>query len=51
MGRPLEFQKGKLSLGIANNKGLEIEQMKLKNFRNNIIIGFFGVVIISLLVF
>jgi len=42
---------GKLSLGVGNNKNLEIEQMKLKNFRNNIIIGFFGIVIISLLVF
>ena len=42
--------EGKLSLGI-NNKSLEIEQIKLKNFRNNIIIGFFGVVIICLLVF
>ena len=42
---------GKLNLGIGNNKNLEIEQMKLKNFRNNIIIGFFGIVIISLLVF
>ena len=43
--------EGKMSLGISNNKSLEIEQMKLKNFRNNIIIGFFGIVIISLLVF
>jgi ubiquinone biosynthesis protein len=43
--------EGKLSLGIGNNKGLEIEQMKLKNFRNNIIIGFFGIVIMFLLVF
>ncbi|MDA9180830.1 2-polyprenylphenol 6-hydroxylase [Pelagibacteraceae bacterium] len=43
--------EGKLNLGIGNNKGLEIEQMKLKNFRNNIIIGFFGIVIVSLLVF
>jgi ubiquinone biosynthesis protein len=43
--------EGKLNLGINNNKSLEIEQMKLKNFRNNIIIGFFGIVIISLLVF
>ena len=43
--------EGKLNLGISNNKSLEIEQMKLKNFRNNIIIGFFGIVIISLLVF
>ena len=43
--------EGKLNLGIGNNKNLEIEQMKLKNFRNNILIGFFGIVIISLLVF
>jgi ubiquinone biosynthesis protein len=43
--------EGKLSLGISGNKGLEIEQMKLKNFRNNIIISFFGIVIICLLLF
>ena len=43
--------EGKLNLGISGNKGLEIEQMKLKNFRNNIIISFFGIVIICLLVF
>ena len=43
--------EGKLSLGISGNKGLEIEQMKLKNFRNNIIISFFGIVIMCLLVF
>jgi ubiquinone biosynthesis protein len=43
--------EGKLSLGVSGNKSLEIEQMKLKNFRNNIIIGFFGIVIICLLVF
>ena len=43
--------EGKLNLGVSNNKNLEIEQMKLKNFRNNIIISFFGIVIISLLVF
>jgi ubiquinone biosynthesis protein len=42
--------EGKLSLGL-NNKSLEIEQMKLRNFRNNIIIGFFGIVILALLVF
>jgi ubiquinone biosynthesis protein len=43
--------EGKLSLGIGNNKSLEIEQFKLKNFRNNVIIGFFGIGIICLLVF
>jgi ubiquinone biosynthesis protein len=42
---------GKLDLGHGNNKSLEIEQMKLKNFRNNIIIAFFGIVIVILLVF
>jgi hypothetical protein len=43
--------EGKLNLGLGNNKNLEIVQMKLKQFRNNIIIGFFGVVIFILLVF
>ncbi len=43
--------EGKLNLGFKNNKSLEIEQMKLKNLRNNLIISFFGVVILSLLVF
>ena len=43
--------EGKLNLVPSGNKNLEIEQMKLKNFKNNIIIGFFGIVIIALLVF
>ena len=43
--------EGKLNLGLGNNKNLKIEQMKLKNFRNNLIIGFFGIVIVILLVF
>ena len=43
--------EGKLNLGLKNNKNLEIEQMRLKNFRNNIIISFFGIVIVLLLVF
>jgi ubiquinone biosynthesis protein len=43
--------EGKLTLGLVGNKSLEIEQMKLKNFRNNVIISFFGIVIICLLVF
>ena len=43
--------EGKLNLAIGANKNLEIEQIKLKNFRNNIIISFFGIVIIFLLVF
>ena len=43
--------EGKLNLAIGNNKNLEIEQIKLRNFRNNIIISFFGIVIVFLLVF
>tara|TARA_X000001036_G_scaffold352068_1_gene333148 strand:- start:261 stop:1820 length:1560 start_codon:yes stop_codon:yes gene_type:complete len=43
--------EGKLNLGLGNNKNLEMEQMKLKNFKNNLIIGFFGIVILILLVF
>jgi ubiquinone biosynthesis protein len=42
--------EGKLNIGLGNNKNLEMEQMKLKNFRNNLIIGFFGIVIFILLV-
>ena len=36
---------------LSNNKGLEIEEMKLKNLRNNIIISLLGIVIAVLLVF
>ena len=43
--------EGKLNLGAGNNKNLVIEQMKFKNFRNNIIISFFAIVIVILLVF
>jgi ubiquinone biosynthesis protein len=42
--------EGKLNLGI-NNRNLEMEQMRLKNFRNNVLISFFGIVIVFLLVF
>ena len=43
--------EGKLNIGLKNNKSFEFEEMKLKNFRNNIIISFFGIVIVILLVF
>ena len=43
--------EGKLNLAVGTNKNLEMEQMKLKNFRNNIVISFFGIVIVFLLVF
>ncbi len=42
---------GNMNLAIGTNKNLELEQMKIKNFRNNIVISFFGVVIVFLLVF
>ena len=45
------MSEGKLNLPIGANKSLEIEQMKLKNFRNNILMSFFGIVIVFLLVF
>jgi ubiquinone biosynthesis protein len=43
--------EGKLNLGLKNSRGLEIEEMKLKKLRNNIIISFLGIVIAILLVF
>ena len=43
--------EGNLNLAIGTNKNLELEQMKIKNFRNNIVISFFGVVIVFLLEF
>ncbi|MDC3127436.1 2-polyprenylphenol 6-hydroxylase [Candidatus Pelagibacter bacterium] len=38
--------EGKLNIGSRVNKNLEIEEMRLKNFRNNLIISFFGIVIV-----
>ena len=43
--------EGKLNLTVAGSRNLEIEQMKLRSFRNNIVISFFGIVIVFLLVF
>ena len=43
--------EGKLNIGFGGNKNLEAEQMKLKNFKNNLIISFLGIVIFILLVF
>ena len=43
--------EGKLNLGVKNNKSLELEEMKLKSLKNNIIISILGVVIFILLVF
>ena len=43
--------EGKLNLGIKNNKSLEVQEMRLKTLRNNIIVSFLGIVIVVLLVF
>ena len=43
--------EGKLNLTNTNNSTLEIEKLRLKSFRNNILISIFGVVIILFVVF
>ena len=43
--------EGKLNLGLKNSRGLEVQEMRLKSLRNNIIISFLGIVIAVLLVF
>jgi ubiquinone biosynthesis protein len=43
--------EGKLNLGLKNNKTLEVQEMRIKSLRNNIIISFLGIVIVILLVF
>ncbi len=43
--------EGKLNLGLSNRNSLEMEELKIKNFRNNIIISLLGVVILSFIVF
>ena len=43
--------EGKLNITNSNNSSLEIERLRLKSFRNNILISLLGVVILSLIVF
>ena len=43
--------EGKLKLTNTNNSTLEIEKLRLKSFRNNILISILGVVIILFVVF
>ncbi len=43
--------EGKLNLTNSTNTSLEIEKLRLKSFRNNILISILGVVIISFVVF
>ncbi len=42
--------EGKLNMTNSNNSTLEIEKLRLKSFRNNILISIFGVVIILFVV-
>ena len=39
--------EGKLNLNVSNNKGLEMEKIKLKSLRNNIIISILTIVIFN----
>ncbi len=43
--------EGKLNLSNSGNTSLEIEKLRLKSFRNNILISILGIVIISFVVF
>ncbi len=43
--------EGKLNLAQGNNSSLEIERLRLKSFRNNIMISILGLVILTLVVF
>ena len=43
--------EGKLNLIPSNKSSLEIEELKIKSFRNNILILILGIVIFGLLVF
>ena len=43
--------EGKLNVIASKSKRLEMEQIRIKNFTNNFIISFLGIVILALLVF
>ena len=43
--------EGKLNLTNSNNSSLEIEKLRIRSFRNNILISILGIVILSLVVF
>ena len=43
--------EGKLNVIASKSKRLEMEQIRIKNFTNNLIISFLGIVILALLVF
>ncbi len=43
--------EGKLNISSNGSSSLQLEKIKIKNFRNNVIISILSVVIVSLLVF
>ena len=43
--------EGKLNLTNTNNTSLEVEKLKIRSFRNNVLISILGVVILTLVVF
>ena len=43
--------EGKLNLNALNGKSFEVEELKLRNLRNNMIIIFLGIVIGLFIVF
>ena len=43
--------EGKLNLNALNGRNFEVEELKLKNLRNNMIIVFLGIVIFVFIVF
>ena len=43
--------EGKLNLTNQSSNSLEIEKLKIKGFRNSVIITIFGVVILGFIVF
>ena len=43
--------EGKLNLSALNGRNFELEELKLKNLRNNMIIVFLGIVIGLFIVF
>ena len=45
------LSEGKLNLYVADGKNFELEELKMKNLRNNIIITFLGIVIGLFIVF
>jgi ubiquinone biosynthesis protein len=43
--------EGKLNLTNTNNTSLEVEKLKIRSFRNNVLISILGVIILTLVVF